>query len=51
MSVKLTDILKDAVAGDEVASRVSNYEATALAEADRLGIFTRMYFVLARKPE
>ena len=51
MSPKLTGILANVLKQDVVASTARAYERDyGGEEADRLGIFTPMYFVYARKP-
>ena len=50
-SLQVLEALRLVPRGTVLVSEMLNFEATALAEAGRLGIFTPMYFVLARKPE
>ena len=50
-SLRVLEALRFVPRGTVHVSDMLNFEATALAEAGRLGIFTPMYFVLARKPE
>ena len=51
MSPKLTGILANVLKRDAVVSTARAYERDyGCEEADRLGIFTLMYFVYARKP-
>ena len=50
-SLWLLERLRIVPRGTTHVSGVLNLGATALAEAGRLGIFTPMYFFLARKPE
>ena len=49
-SLRALEVLRVVPAGASEVSRLLNIGAKALAEAGRLGIFTPMYFVLARKP-
>lgn len=50
-SLQALEALRFVPRGTVQVSEMLNFEATALAEAGRLGLFTPMYFVLARKPE
>ncbi len=50
-SLWLLELLKIAPRGSFRVAAMLNISAIALAEAGRLGIFTPMYFILARKPE
>ena len=49
--LRVLEALRVVPRGTVDVSRILNLGAAALAEAGRLGIFTPMYFVHARKPE
>ena len=50
-SLRVLETLRIAPKGSVRVSDMLNFCATAMAEAGRLGIFTPMYFIHARKPE
>ena len=51
ISLRVLETLRIAPKGSVRVSDMLNFCATAMAEAGRLGIFTPMYFIHARKPE